>query len=237
MRIRLAGFFVLGAMTLICSALPGGAGGGKATSVSVTAIVHDSDAVGSPLLLKSDDYNDSGQATYSPSTVPSYISPDGRYFLRLYGQSARTLYITPNDPIDGSQPMAPPPGYYWQNVELAAGCFDQNLNLVPFQNVVTISNNCGMILDFGYNGTEYKLTMAPTGALAFSGPNTGLVTVTCNSAVSGKCVNWTLTPNSAASATNPPTVANLFVYTNNHKTPLALVGQYHQTFRIDITNP
>jgi hypothetical protein len=116
-------------------------------------------------------------------------------------------------------------------------CYDQHLNIVPFQNVLTFSSNCGMILDFGYNGTEYEITMAPTGAPAFSGPNTGLVTVTCNSVVGGKCVSWTITPNLTASATNPPTVANLFVLTGNHKTPLALVGQYHETFRIDVTNP
>jgi hypothetical protein len=84
-------------------------------------------------------------------------------------------------------------------------CYDQHLNIVPFQNVLTFSSNCGMILDFGYNGTEYEITMAPTGALAFSGPNTGLVTVTCNSVVGGKCVSWTITPNLTASATNPPT--------------------------------
>src|SRR5215471_5567750 len=221
----------LGLTTLILLAVVASAFAAKTTSVNVTTIVYDTDSSGAPLLIRSDDYNGSGQATYSPSSVSSYIFSDGRYFLRLYGQSVRTLFITPNDPINGSQPMAPPPGYYWQNVELAAGCFDQNLNLVPFQNVVTVSNNCGMILDFGYNGTEYKLTMAPTGVLAFSGPNTGLLTVTCNSVVSGKCVNWTITPNAAASSTNPPNVANLFVYTNNHRTPLTFVGQYYQTFR------
>jgi hypothetical protein len=209
----------------------------KSTTVNVTTIVHDTDSAGTQLLIRSDNYNGSGQATYSPSVVASYIFSDGRYFLRLYGQSVRTLFITPNDPINGSQPMAPPPGYYWQQVELAVACYDQNLNLVPFENIVTSSGNCEMIIDFGYNGTEYKLALGPNGSLPAPGPNTGLVTVTCNSAVSGKCVNWTITPNTTASATNPPTVANLFVYTNNHKTPLALVGQYYETFRIDVTNP
>src|SRR5215467_10468627 len=99
--------------------------GAKSTSINVTTIVYDTDSTGAPLLLKSDDYNGSGQATYSPSTVPSYIFSDGRYFLRLYGQSTRTLYLTPNDPINSFQPMAPPPGYYWQQVELAVACYDQ----------------------------------------------------------------------------------------------------------------
>jgi len=227
----------LGLTTLILFAVVASAFAAKTTSVNVTTIVYDTDSTGAALLIKSDDYNGSGQATYSPSAVSSYIFSDGRYFLRLYGQSVRTLFITPNDPINGSQPMAPPPGYYWQNVELAVACYDQNLNLVPFGNIVTSSGNCEMILDFGYNGVEYKLALGPNGRLPAPGPNTGLVTVTCNSVVSGTCVNWTITPNKTASATNPPTVANLFVYTNNHRNPLALVGQYYETFRIDVTNP
>jgi hypothetical protein len=227
----------LGLTTLILLAVVASAFAAKSTSVNVTTIVHDTDSTGAALLVKSDDYDGSGQATYSPSVVASYIFSDGRYFLRLYGQSIRTLFITPNDPINGSQPMAPPPGYYWQNVELAVACYDQNLNLVPFGNIVTSSGNCEMILDFGYNGTEYKLALGPNGSLPAPGPNTGLVTVTCNSVASGTCVNWTITPNKTASSTNPPTVANLFVYTNNHKNPLALVGQYYETFRIDVTNP
>jgi hypothetical protein len=224
-------------LSLILFVVAASALAARSTSVNVTAIVHNTDSTGTQLLIRSDDYNGSGQATYSPSSVSSYIFSDGRYFLRLYGQSVRTLFITPNDPINGSQPMAPPPGYYWQNVELAVACFDQNFNLVPFGNVITTSGNCEMILDFGYNGTEYKIAMGPTGHLPAPGPASGLVTVTCNSVVSGNCVNWTITPNTTTGSTNPPTVANLFVFTGNHKTPLALVGQYHETFRIDVTNP
>jgi hypothetical protein len=217
---------------------PGGASGAKNTITNVTTIVHDTDAAGAQVLLRSDDYNGSGEATYSASSsMSSYIFNDGRYFLRLYSQSLRTLYITPNDPIDASQPMAPPPGYYWQNVELVFGCYDQNLNLVAFQNILTSSGNCKMILDFGDNDTEYALVMGPTASLPAPGPATGLVTVTCNSLSGGHCVNWTITPNSTASSGNPPTVANLYVFTGNHRTPLAIVGQYYQTFRIDVTNP
>lgn len=208
----------------------------KSTSVNVTTIFYDTDSTGAQLLLKSDDYNGSGQATYSPSAVSTYIFSDGRYFLRLYGQSLRTLFITPNRPINGSQAMAPPPGYYWQNVELAVACWDQNLNLVPFSNILTFSGNCEMIVDFGYNGTEYKIAMGPSGRLPAPGPPTGLVTVTCNSVNSGQCMKWTITPSTTGSS-NPPSVANLYLYTGSHQTPLALVGQYYQTFRIDVTNP
>src|SRR5215471_8940401 len=226
----------LSLISFVLLAMVASAGSGKSTSVNVTTIVHDSDTTGAQLLLKSDDYNGSGQATYSPSAVASYIFSDGRYFLRLYGQSVRTLFITPNSPINGSQPMAPPPGYYWQNVELAVACWDQNLNLVPFGNILIFSGNCEMIVDFGYNGTEYKIAMGPSGRLPAPGPTTGLVTVTCNSVSSGQCMKWTITPNTTGSS-NPPSVANLYRYTGSHQTPLALVGQYYQTFRIDVTNP
>jgi hypothetical protein len=224
-------------LSLILLAVTASSFAAKPTSISVTTIVYDNDSTGAPLLLKSDDYNGSGQATYSPSAVASYIFTDGRYFLRMYSQSVRTLFITPNDPINGSQPMAPPPGYHWQNVELAVACHDQNGNGVPFPNIVNFTGNCSMILDFGYNGTEYKLAMGPNGNLPSPAPPSGLVNVACNSAVSGLCVNWTITPNMTASTSNPPTVANLYVFTGNHRTPLALVGQYYQTFRIGVTNP
>ncbi len=238
MRMRTGGKLLLLAVAMISAALQGGAQGGKNTSTNVTTIVHDTDSTGALLLMRSDDYNGSGQATYSSSLNPnvaSYVFSDGHYFLRLNSQSVRTIFLTPNDGINGSQPMAPPPGYYWQYGEVASGCFDQNLNTVPFGNVVTSSGNCKITVDFGYNGIEYKMVMGPS--LPAPGPATGLVTVTCNSVSSGQCVNWTITPNTTASSSNPPTVANLYVYTGNHRTPLAFVGQYYQTFRIDLTNP
>jgi hypothetical protein len=238
MRTKIGTLFVLTALAVAIAAVPGGAGGSK--SPSVTAIVHDTDSTGAALLLKSDDFNGNSQATYSGALNPgvgSVITPDGRFFLDLFGQSTRTLFITPNSPINGSQPMAPPPGYYWQNVEFAMGCHDQNGNGVAFSNIVNSTGNCSMILDFNSNGTKYKLAMGPNANLPSSDSGSGLVNVTCNSVVSGVCVNWTITPNMTASSTNPPTVANLYVFTSSHKTPLVFVGQYYQTFRIDVTNP
>jgi hypothetical protein len=225
-------------LAMVCAALPGGAGGGKSTSPNVTTIVYDDDTNGAPLLMRSDDHNGSGQATYSPAEVPSYIFSNGAWFLRLYGQSIRTLYIIPNDAINNLQAIAPPPNYYWQQVEVAVGCYDQNRNVVPFQNILSSSGNCEMIVDFGYNGTEYKIVMGPTGNLPAPGPATGLVSVTCISVSNGQCVNWTITPNSTASGSNPPTLANLYQYKSVHgKTQLVIVGQYYHTFRINVSNP
>ena len=59
----------------------------KSTSVNVTTIVHDTDSAGAQVLIRSDDYNGSGQATYSPSVVSSYILSDG------YGKGVGEYYV------------------------------------------------------------------------------------------------------------------------------------------------
>jgi|SRR5579862_3447891 len=222
------------------------AGQTSTTNENVTTIVHDLDTSGAPLLLRSDDYNDPGlyQASYSVALDPN-LSSDiyaGDWFLRMYSQSTRTLYITPDDAINTSQPIGPPAGLYWQDVEVSSRCYDQNLNQVPFQNIVTSSGNCLMIVDFYSGGTEYKLAMGPSlsqtlQALPNKAPATGLVTVTCNSVSNGQCVNWTITPNTGTGSSNPPTVADLFYFGKNGKTNLQFIGQYYDKFRIDITAP
>jgi hypothetical protein len=212
--------------------------------INVTSIVHDNDA-GTQLLIRSDDYNGTGQASYSAALDPNLSSDiyNGVWFLNLYSQSLRTLYITPNEAINSSQPAGPAPGYYWENVEVASACRDANLNVVPYENITTSSGNCGMIIDFYSAGTKYKLAMGPSLLKTLQttpnvAPATGLVTVTCNSTSTSngvtQCVNWTITPNMATGNSNPPTVADLFDYT--HK-GLIFVGQYYETFRIDLTNP
>jgi hypothetical protein len=221
---------------------PGGAKAGKtSTSVNVTTIVHDYDASGTQLLNRSDDYNGSGEATYSAkdTNVSSFIDA-GEWFLDLYGQNTRQtvlrkLYVTPNDVYNSRAISVPPAGLYWQNIELSGNCWDQNLNRVPFENVVTSSGNCSLGLDFGYKGTVYKLLLSPVRKNP-GDPAMGLVTVTCNNVSGNQCVSWTLTPNASAGAPNP-TVANLYSYTGTVKQPWVFIGQYYDTFRIDVTNP
>lgn len=147
----------------------------------------------------------------------------------LHPVGPNTVY-NPNDAIDSSQPSAPPAGYYWQNVEVAAGCYDQNDNIVPLPNILTSSSNCKMITDFGYNGTIYKMVMGP--APLVSGPLTGLVTIICNIVTNGQCVSWTIVPDTASGSPNPD-VADLFGTTSSSGLP----GQHYYTFRIDVTNP
>ena len=220
----------------------------SATAQNVTTVAHDYASDGSQLLMRSDDYNGSGQASYTSfssrnSSLSSSIV-NGEWDLILYNQSLRTLWITPNDPV-GSQPSGPPPGYYSQGVQSSSRCFDQNGNTVPLQNVVTSSGNCKLGVNFNSGGTLYKLLMSP---FPFSGsgdgtptcppggcPTTGVVTVMCNAVSNGQCVSWTITPNTSAPSAN---VANLYWYSSKGKSASwVFIGQYYNAFRIDVTNP
>ena len=241
---------VLAAGVLIWA--PRGARAGKAgpctpidACENVTTVVHDTNTSGAQLLLRSDDYNGSGEAIYSAALNANVTSDlyGGAWFLDLYGQSVRTIFITPDDAINNSQPTGPVPNYYWQDVEVTARCYDSSLNQVLLENVLTSSGNFYMSVDFYSAGVKYKLAMGPSLLQTIQttpnvAPAAGLVTVTCNSTkvVSGVtvCVNWTSTPNMGTGASNPPTVADLFYY---GKSKLTYVGQYYNTFRIDFTNP
>lgn len=206
-------------------------------SINVTTTVYDFGATSAPLLMRSDHYNGIDQATYTTITgcgnapcLFSGINAAGNFRLDLYGQSVRTLWITPNNAINSSQPAGPPAGYYWQNVEVYSRCYDQSGNDVPFPNLTNGSNNCSLGVDFYSNGTKYKLVMSPH-LPAPGGPATGLASVACNSVSNNKCVNWTITPNTAAANA---TVADLFYF---GKRGLVFVGQYYNTFRINASNP
>ncbi len=221
-----------------------------AFSQNVTTIVHDYDLTGAQLLLRSDDDNGYQQATYTSycssktSCLYSYFASNGELELLLYKQSLRTVWITPND-LAGSEPAGPPAGYYSNNTSVRSDCFDQNGNIVPFWNVVTSSGNCKLGVTFDSGGTVYKLLMSP---FPFSGPGdgtpicpstgcpaSGLATVTCNRVSNGQCVSWTIVPNSSTANAN---VANLYRESSyKGTTTWIFIGQYYNTFRIDVTNP
>jgi hypothetical protein len=220
----------------------------KTTSNNPTATLHDYDASGTTLvLLRSDDFNGIEQASYtSSSSHGSSLNStfvNGEWNLNLGQQSLRTLYITPNDPIDSLQPPAPPAGYYVDGVTSRCGCFDQNGNVVPLTNVVTTSGNCKLGVNFSFGGVLYKLLMSPF-PLSGSGdppptcpstgcPPTGFVKVTCNAVSNGQCVNWTIEPNVTAPNAN---VANLYSLSSSPRSSTwVFIGQYHNSFRIGLT--
>jgi hypothetical protein len=214
---------------------------GGCTSSNVTTTVSDFDASGALLMMRSDDYNAAGQATYTSvgscgSTLLSGIVSGGGWRLELFNQTVRKLWITPDSPINGSQPIGPAAGYYSQKVEAYSRCFDLSSNEVPFQNLTNGSDNCSLGVDFqtgGTKGTKYKLVMGPKlPASTTPAPATGLTSVACNSVINSQCVNWTISPNTAAANTG---VANLYSY--NAKGALVFIGQYYNTFLINATNP
>jgi len=220
------------------------------SSATATATVYDFDPTGALLLLRSDDYNGIGQATYTSSSsrgssLSSGFTSNGEWNLNLSNQSVRTLYITPNVAINSLQPQGPPAGYYWQGVTARSGCLDQNGNIVPLANIVTASGNCKLSVNFNSGGTTYKLLMSPF-PLSGSGdppptcpstgcPATGSVTVTCNAISNGQCVNWSIEPNATAPNAN---VANLYRYSSSGRSATwVFIGQYYNSFRIGLTKP
>ncbi|HJX93060.1 MAG TPA: hypothetical protein VJ372_21375 [Pyrinomonadaceae bacterium] len=238
-----------GAAVQTASATVSGAkpGGGSAPYVGpVTSVIFDYDLLGNQLLMRSDDANGVGQATYTTLTgkganapaVNSAILSDGKWQLSMNDQSGRSVWITPNQGIDGSQPTAPPAGYYAIQKAYSV-CRDQSENPVPFPNLTNGSGNCSLAVNFFFGGILYKLIMRPDeldGTVCPSGgcPATGLAFVTCNAVSSNQCVNWTITPNSTAPIVG---VANLYSYTGPRGTPWVFIGQYNNTFRINAAKP
>lgn len=214
------------------------------SSINLTTTVYDSDSSGNQLLLRSDDWNGTGYATYGAALNANVVSDiygcTGQYFFELFRQSSgvRTVWITPSDAYN-SPPAGPPPGYYWQDVEIVSSCYDANGNAVYPWAITTSSANCDLKVDF-YSSTgptgaaKYKLAMGSKWSLP--GATTGLVTVKCDSvnSGSGECVNWTITPNMTASSVNNPTVANLYYYARGGK--LTFIGQYYNTFHFDLNS-
>jgi hypothetical protein len=220
--------------TGLASASGGGSGKTTTSNTNVTSTIHDNDAAGALLLFRSDDYNGSGQATYtSVNNVGSFFDSSGIWHLNLYTQrtGVRTVFIMPNYSA-GGQPAAPPAGYYWQNVEITSQCRDANGNTVPFPNLVNGSNTCGFMVDFGYNRTVYKLQVGRV--LNAGDPLPGNASVTCNAVNgSGQCVDWTITAGDGAT----PVVANLYSYTGSRQAPWVFIGQYYNSGRVHLTIP
>lgn len=217
-----------------------------ATAQSVTSTVYDFDAGSVQALMRSDDYNGVDKATYYTikasrgpgNLVTSSIDQTGQWLLALSNESGRKLWITPNQAIDTQQPAAPPAGYYVIQ-KAYSNCRDQSGNIVTYPNLVSGSGNCSMAVNFFYGGILYKLLMRPgalegTSCPAGGCPATGLAKVVCNVVTSNQCVNWTITPNAAAVFYG---VSNLYSYTGPKGAAWVFIGQYYNSFRINVSNP
>lgn len=218
-----------------------------ATAINVTSTIFNTDLNGTALLTQSDNYNGVGQASYTTikgsraagNFVTSEITVDGQWKLALSAQAGRTVYITPNVPVDGLQPSAVPPAGYYVIQKAYSNCRDAAGTIIPYPNLISGGNDCSMAINFFYNDILYKLLMRP-GALEDTTcptggcPATGLAKVTCNTVTSGKCTNWTLEPNAAAANVG---VVNLYSYTGGSSGPWVFIGQYYNTFRVKASNP
>ena len=240
----------IGLLLLALLSLAPTAGAQKTTTTFVTSTVYDNDASGTQLLFRSDDYNAADQATYTTMkskgagyALQSLIT-NGEWQLAVGSTSLRAVWITPDAAIDTTQPPAPPAGFY-TNVEIRSQCFDPNGNSVPFPNVVTSSGLCKVGMNFDSGGSKYKLLMSPF-PLSGAGdppptcPSTGCpapawANVTCNAVSNNQCVDWTIVPNATLANAN---VANLYRYVASKNSATWLfIGQYYNTYRINVTNP
>jgi hypothetical protein len=219
-------------MSLICNAKSLAQGGkpNKSSPLNVTSTVHDyTDSTNSVQnLLRSDDYNATGEALYATGgNVRSQIF--SMWYLDLQSQTTRSVYLTFSEKVSG--PDNPLPDSYY-NAEVLSRCFDTNGNIIDFLTVNTSDNRCSLRVDFTYGGSSYVFVMSPEPQYA----GTGWATVACNPPTNtfGACVNWTITPTPSPQVSNP-TVAKL--YSVGHGGKEILIGSYHNTYRIDVTNP
>jgi hypothetical protein len=192
--------------------------------VLVVTTVYDADAAGALLLTRSDDYNGSGLATYSPvggvhNSLTSHVSSDGSWQLYIGNQTARTLRLML---ADAGLPFAN--GYYSSSVEVASHCADAAGNSLNIQLLAAGASfdNCSLIVDFDIGTkkkTTYKLAMGPSFA------NTGRASISCDAVSGTYCTSWTIAPNDAApnarvailTAGNGTTSLDGKAYTNSYR--------------------
>jgi hypothetical protein len=203
------------------------------TRINVTSLVYDQDSSANQYLFRSDLYGGVNQTTYTTTggvtTGVGLISPYG-WGLDLFSQTFRKVWITLN-PVNSSTPPAPS-NYYSEKVEIYSWCYDSSNNYVAYLSIPagTSNNRCIFSFDFEYGRTTYKLAMGQ-----FSPPASGWATVTCHASSSPSgtpCTSWTIAPNMID---GNATIANLYIIGSRNGPQF--VGQYYNTFRIDVTNP
>jgi hypothetical protein len=209
------------------------------TYVAVTTTIHNDNAAPNDLLFRSDggtqaSYQDGG----GTRSITSHITSGSGWQLYLGNQTARRVWLTLSHPVTGSPSESALDGYYSDSVEVYSRCWDAANTEVAFTAIPagTSMNRCSFGVDFAANRVKYKLVMGPSiPGLAVNTSNTGWASVSCNSVGSGGCNNWSIIPNTIAGGGNVPTVANLYQFAKNGS--LSFIGQYYNTYRVDVTNP
>jgi hypothetical protein len=210
------------------------------TYIAVTTTIYNDNALPNDLLFRSDggtsaDYLDGGGKVRS---ITSQVMPKSGWQLYLGNQTARRVWVTLSHALPGSPSSPAPDGYYSDSVEVYSRCWDATNTEVAFTAIPagTSMNRCSFGVDFAYNRVKYKLVMGPSiPGLAVNTAGTGLATVSCNSATGGVCNSWSIIPNTIAGGENVPTVANLYQFGKTGN--LSYIGQYYNTYRVDVTNP
>jgi hypothetical protein len=231
---------------MLCLSAAGQSGGfaapsQQATATPATTVIHDLDTSvpANQRLLRSDDYNGVGEATYTTTCsgtaqcqgVNSYVSLNGHgWQLDLFSQSTRTIWLTLSKPVPGSPPAPAPDGYYWASVEAYGRCWDLNNQEIPIISIPvgTSNNRCTLASDFQFGRTKYKFVM---GQPSITGTSTGWASISCNTGNGGVCTSWTIVPYMGGANA---TVSNLYEFTNHG---LLYIGSYYNTYRIDVTTP
>ena len=221
---------------------------GQTTALNVTSIIHDYDMNNAPigsvaLLTQSDDHlnsacaNDIDCATYRTSgrcpsnCLTSVIHPSGgSWQLLLANQTARTVRLTASF-VSGAYVNFT--GSYHSSVEMYALCWTDSTETTGLSQLQmtpgTSVNNCALGIDFSIGKTKYKLEM---GQNTLDTGTTGTASVNCTAGSGATCTSWTIVPDTSA---QHPTIANLYKFTNSGN--LSLLGQYTNTYRIEVTNP
>lgn len=204
-------------------------------SVSATTLVYDQDTSVPPnqYLFRSDQYGGLNTTSYTNTggvATGIFLGSPYNWGLNLFGQSLRRVWITLS-PVNGATPPAPS-GLYADKVQIYSWCFDSAGHYVSYLSIPSGTSNdqCIFSFDFEYGRITYKLAMGQ-----FSPPASGWASATCHASSSPSgtpCTSWTIAPNMIdANAT----IANLYII-GGHNGP-QFIGQYYNTFRIDVTTP
>ena len=124
----------------------------RSSPLNVTSTVHDyTDSTNSVQnLLRSDDYDATGQASYATvGNVRSQIF--SMWYLDLTSQTARSVYLTFSEWVSGRNDPLPDGLYY---AEVLSRCFDTNGNIIDFLTVNSSDNRCSLRVDFTHGGSS-----------------------------------------------------------------------------------